>query len=94
MNSDRVLEKHGSLRFEATTTVSHPYKVYWQVVNTGKDAEKAKCLRGNFEHFERGGLTKSERTLYKGTHSIECFIVKDNILVARSGPLLLRIGSE
>jgi hypothetical protein len=87
------LPKHGSLRFEAETTVSGRYKVYWQVVNTGDEAEAADGLRGNF-NFDgaiRDGLTHKESTLYRGTHSIECFIVKNGKLVARSGQFIISI---
>ncbi|WAJ31220.1 nucleotidyltransferase [Antarcticirhabdus aurantiaca] len=86
-----ALPKSGSLRFEARTNVSTPYKIYWQIVNTGFDAERANCLRGRFETLENGNLTKVESTLYSGTHSIECFIVKGGYLAARSGPFIVNI---
>ncbi len=85
------VQKRGSLRFEANTNVPEPFKVFWQVVNTGRDAERARGLRGNFDYVERGGLTKTEKTLYSGTHAIECFIVKDGVLVARSGQFIVTI---
>jgi hypothetical protein len=86
-----AVQKKGSLRFEATTNISEPFKVYWQVVNTGREAERVRGLRGNFDYVERGGLTKTEGTQYAGTHAIECFIVKDGVLVARSGPFFVTI---
>lgn len=88
-----ALAKKSDLKFEATTNVQWPYDVYWQVVNTGVEARDAHCLRGTFElsHVERGQLTRRESTLYSGTHSIECFIVKDGYCVAQSGPFLVNI---
>jgi hypothetical protein len=86
-----TVQKKGSLRFEAKTDIPEPFKVYWQVVNTGREAERVRGLRGNFDHVERGGLTKTENTLYAGTHAIECFIVKDGVLAARSGPFFVTI---
>lgn len=83
-----ILPKGKSLEFRATTTVAPPYTVFWQVVNTGADAIAAKGLRGGFEQADKpsqGGLFKKESTLYVGEHWIECFIVKNGYLMARSG---------
>lgn len=88
-----TLAKHCSLRFEAETDVPWPYDVYWQVVNTGREAREANGLRGRFEpsHVERGLLRRNEDTLYSGTHSIECFIVKNGYCAAQSGPFIVNI---
>ena len=40
------LEKHLYLRFKADTDVPKPYEVFWQVVNTGREAAVAGGLRG------------------------------------------------
>ena len=87
------LLKDCSLIFEASTDIPNPYKVYWQVVNTGQEAKEDYGLRGGFDEglVTSGELTKNERTLYKGTHSIECFIVKNGYLVARSGQFIVNI---
>ena len=89
-----ALPKHLELLFYANTDVPAPFHVYWQVVNNGKEAEEAKQLRGEILPSNiagRGGLIKKENALYSGTHWIECFIVKDNICVARSGEFIVRI---
>lgn len=88
-----ALPKHASLTFEAATDIPAPHKVYWQVVNTGDEARAANGLRGGFDEgiVERGKLTRRESTLYRGTHSIECFIVKDGYLAARSGQFMVNI---
>ena len=88
------LPKHCSLRFEAETNVPKPYKVYWQVVNTGREAANANGLRGGFDEgiVSVGKLTRDESTSYSGTHSIECFIVKNGYCVARSGMFVLRVA--
>jgi hypothetical protein len=88
-----ALAKHCTLKFEASTDVPWPYHVYWQIVNTGEEARDARCLRGSFEltHTERGGLRKIESTLYAGTHSIECFIVRNGYCVAQSAPFIVNI---
>ena len=88
-----ALPKHASLRIEADTNVPKPYKVYWQVVNTGREAEGARGLRGGFDEgiITAGKLTRKESTLYTGKHSIECFIVKNGLLAARSGQFIVNI---
>ena len=88
-----ALAKRSGLKFEADTNVPWPYEVYWQVVNTGAEASKANGLRGSFEqaYVGRGSLSKNETTLYSGTHSIECFVVKDAYCVAQSGPFVVNI---
>ena len=49
VSSGMALPKNCKLRFEAETTVSGRFKVYWQVVNTGEEAAAANCLRGGFD---------------------------------------------
>ncbi len=92
-NDGPDIPKNCDLVFEANTNVQQPYKVYWQVVNTGHDAQQARGLRGGFEQgfTDSGKLTRKESTRYSGSHSIECFIVKDGYCVARSGPFLVNI---
>ncbi len=53
------LLKDCSLTFEAITNISRPYEVYWQVVNTGPDAEAANDLRGR---FDEGFVTSGKLT--------------------------------
>lgn len=87
------LPKHCGLRFEAETNVPKPYKVYWQVVNTGREAENANGLRGGFDEgvVSVGKLTREESTSYSGAHSIECFIIKNGLLAAKSGQFIVNI---
>lgn len=93
-NSGEQLGKHLKLLFTGRTNTPPPFQVYWQVVNTGDEARDAKGLRGVIFPSRTsgiGGLTQRESTLYIGTHWIECFIVKDNICIARSGKFIVRI---
>lgn len=82
-----------NLRFQAKTNVERPYKVFWQIVNTGTAATDARDLRGGFEEVtvEAGKLTRQETATYPGTHSIECFIVRNGYCVARSHPFIVEI---
>ena len=95
------LAKGLSLRFSASTNSPSPYDVYWQVVNTGKEATLANQLRGDFHKatsFGAGGLKsttvkamRDEHTQYKGTHWVECFIIKNGTCIARSSPFIVNI---
>lgn len=88
------IPKYCELIFDATTNVPKPYDVYWQVVNTGAEATKANNLRGGFEKskVELGGLQKKETTKYRGSHTVECFIVRDGLCVAQSGAFVVSIS--
>ncbi len=93
-HDDTALPKNASLNFLATTNVPTPFKVYWQVVNTGDEAERVGGLRGGFDEgvVSEGHLRRHESTSYRGKHSIECFIVKNGMLAARSGQFIVNIA--
>lgn len=83
-----------SLIFKAKTNVPAPYSVYWQVVNTGEEAKNANDLRGSIFNASAagiGGLIQKENTKYKGQHWLECFIIKDDVCVARSGEYIINV---
>jgi len=92
-NDDTPIAVGTDLTFEAHTDVELPYQVYWQVVNTGHEAKADKKLRGEFDlsRREKNPLIHVETASYRGTHSIQCFIVKDKRLVARSSPFIINI---
>lgn len=93
-SDDSPLPKECKLRFHAETTVPKPYEVHWQVTNSGEEAAQANQLRGNIfpaKTAGEGGLRQNESTAYRGSHSIECFIVKGGFLVARSGSFIVNI---
>jgi hypothetical protein len=77
------------IKFRASTNVSEPFSVHWQVVNTGHHAEAKGALRGGFfagknlDNTAGNKLVNWESTEYTGTHWIECFVVKDGVVVAR-----------
>lgn len=89
------LPKNASLVFKAATDVPLPYDVHWQVVNTGAEAAAVPGgLRGGFDvgTVDRGSIVRREGTEYKGTHTIECLVVKNGYLVARSGAFVVNIA--
>ena len=90
----RPVPKTFGIRFRAETNAQPPYEVKWQVVNTGAEAAAAgrEQLRGGFDDGEgTNGTIRRESTAYRGTHSIEAFVIKDGVCVARSGRTLVRV---
>jgi len=87
------VNKGVKLEFRAATQVRKPYDVYWQIVNTGQEASAANDMRGGFNAgvTVRGEIVHTENAAYAGAHSVECFIVKDNVLLARSGAFIVNI---
>lgn len=102
-NDGPALEKHLYLRFFGETNVLPPYQVYWQVVNTGTEAVSKGYHRGQIVPSGSVGSSglrsttmvekpsRNERTLYRGVHWVEFFIVQGNICLARSGPFVVNI---
>lgn len=90
-NNGDPLDKNCSLIFKAVTGIKKPYRVVWQIVNTGNEAIKANCLRGNFESSDIGDYGKSESTSYSGSHSVQCFIIKNNVCMAKSKEFIINI---
>lgn len=48
IKSGTALNKNGKLRFEVQTNGLRDYEIWWQVTNTGEEAERANALRGDF----------------------------------------------
>ena len=95
--SGTVLSKGVDLKFTPLHSIKPPYKVKWQITNTGKEARDANCLRG--QRFEDGDImfngimnSKIEATAYVGTHYVQCFIIKNgNQCVGVSEPFVVEI---
>jgi hypothetical protein len=63
------------------TSVPKPYRVFWKVRNVGPQAEKRDQIRGQIE--ESKYETKTEPISFDGPHFVECYIIKDDVCVAR-----------
>jgi hypothetical protein len=61
---------------------SGQYQLYWKVRNGGGEAAQVNELRGEITR-DQGENGKTETTSYKGTHYVECYVVKDGVVVAR-----------
>ncbi|MCB8954764.1 MAG: nucleotidyltransferase [Ardenticatenales bacterium] len=92
--SGEPMSKHRALEFAAIHNIKKPYEIYWQVVNTGREAQEADALRGGFYDStigKKGKLIRKESTLYEGKHWITCFVVKRGVCIARSREFVVNI---
>lgn len=78
------LKANKKLEFRVTDiSVEEPYDIYWKVLNRGAEAQKRDCIRGQIVR-DTGSLRKSEETNFQGNHIVECYCVKDGVVVAKS----------
>lgn len=86
------LPKRVALRFSVNPVgVQAPYEVRWAVRNEGDEATAAKQL--TWDKTLAPGAHVWTSTAYKGTHYMDCEVVK-NGLVVQSGRHIVRIGSR
>lgn len=76
------VEKGRKIRFSIKkNTVPTPYDLYWKVRNTGEEAMTSNAIRGQILRDD-GSFSRTEDTLYRGRHYVECYVVKDGVCVA------------
>lgn len=82
------LKKGGILRhnkkldfFIVSCDVPPPYSIYWKVRNVGEEAEKKDEIRGQIHRTN--DKHQIEHTSFKGSHYVECYIVKNDNCVAK-----------
>ena len=72
-----------SLRFFVKhCNVPDPYKIKWKIRNIGPTAEKKNKIRGQLL-LDTGDKARTERTQFNGPHYVECYVIKNEICVAR-----------
>lgn len=62
--------------------VPEPYSIQWKVLNRGAEAERKDSIRGQIV-VDDGFKKKKESTNFRGEHIVECYAVKDGIVVAK-----------
>ena len=62
--------------------VPEPYAIEWKVLNRGSEAIKRNNIRGQIFNDE-GHHQRNETTLFKGEHIVECFVIKNGVVVAK-----------
>jgi hypothetical protein len=62
--------------------VTEPYDIYWKVLNRGDIARKKNCIRGQIIK-DSGKMQKTEKTSFRGEHIVECYCIKDGVVIAK-----------
>ena len=63
-------------------SVKKPYQIYWKVLNRGDEAKNRNCIRGQI--IKDGGYeSQRESTSFRGDHIVECYCVKNGVVVAK-----------
>ena len=62
--------------------VPEPYSLKWKVLNRGDEAQRRDNIRGQIiDDF--GFKTREEKTNFRGEHLVECYAIKDGVVIAR-----------
>lgn len=79
----RLLPVRRQLTFTiAATDVPGPYTVKWKVLNRGPEAERRNSIRGQILNPSVGSQRR-EVTSFRGSHLVECYIIRNGVVVAR-----------
>jgi len=72
---------HKKLLFRVTAIdVPGNYHLEWKVLNRGDIAKERNQIRGQ---IVRGGREKEERTSFRGEHIVECYAIRNDVVVAK-----------
>ncbi|WP_229656332.1 nucleotide-binding domain-containing protein [Burkholderia pseudomallei] len=72
-----------NLRFYVTDhNIPGSFEVYWKVLNRGPEAIRRDCIRGQIRR-DSGAMSISESTDFSGDHIVECYAVKNGVVIAK-----------
>ncbi len=72
-----------TLKFKITANnVVGDYSIKWKVLNRGEEARSRDIVRGQIVSDD-GYESKSEPTKFKGDHVVECYAIKNGVVVAK-----------
>jgi hypothetical protein len=81
MRRRRPLFADSKLKFSIKkNSCPEPFAIKWKVCNVGYEAIRRDCIRGRI--FD-GSSSIHETADFRGEHFVECYLIKDNICVAR-----------
>ena len=83
LSSNHRIGRARSLDFIFTTDVPEPYQVLWKARNVGPEAMRRNCLRGKIIKSNKNQTTRHEGADFCGPHYMECYIIKNGVVVAR-----------
>lgn len=64
------------------TNCPAPYSIYWKIRNVGEEAKKRNMIRGEIRCTNN--THQKEHTDFCGPHFVECYLVKNNVCVAKA----------
>ncbi|MCD0452576.1 nucleotidyltransferase [Actinocorallia sp. API 0066] len=77
------LRSDRKLKFIVTEcSVPQPYELKWKVLNRGPEAERRNMIRGQIVDSNKPNA-RAEHSDFRGEHVVECYVVKDGVVVAR-----------
>ncbi len=83
LREHRWLSRRKQLDFYITyTNCPHPYSIFWKVRNVGEIAKSRNMIRGEIRCTNSSH--QKEHTDFYGPHYVECFLVKNDVCVARA----------
>jgi hypothetical protein len=66
----------------AQIDVPGTYSIEWKVLNRGDEARRRDSIRGQIVP-DKGHKEKIENTLFRGSHIVECYAIKNGVVVAK-----------
>ena len=92
-NNDRLIPKDSSITYHALRSPRlGKCHIKWQIVNTGREAKEAECLRGEFQDANSVLGSRREETAYAGKHYVQCFAIRNGVCVARSKEFFINVA--
>lgn len=62
--------------------VPQPFEIKWKILNRGDTAKQRDCIRGQIVS-DGGSMQRVETTNFEGDHIVECYAVKNGVVVAK-----------
>ncbi|WP_423709301.1 SMODS domain-containing nucleotidyltransferase [Undibacterium sp. WLX3042] len=82
INAPLLINKQ--LKFKATPKdIDGSYFIKWKILNRGAEAERRNCIRGQII-LDDGKFQRIEKTDFRGDHIVECYVIKNNVVIARN----------
>lgn len=83
LNQAIPLRVNKSLNFKVDKIdVPEPYEIKWKVLNRGSVAKQKDMVRGQIVN-DGGHMQRVESTTFKGEHIVECYVIKNGVVVAK-----------
>ena len=84
LSQKKLIHHDYTLKFYIDSTdVPGDYIVKWKVKNVGDEAKRRNCLRGLIENPNLSNNGRKETSNFFGPHYVECYIIKNGVVVAR-----------